>query len=86
MNRTRYLTDAVGITLHDTIEEGDDLLTALNALCGPFDVLEDPYPDWHPAPYSFQGMLRPFLYPEITGQSYRSLAQYPELAEAFDLE
>jgi hypothetical protein len=31
-------------------------------------------------------MLRPFLYPEITGQSYRSLAQYPELAEAFDLE
>ncbi|MFY4814918.1 transposase [Haloarcula sp. AONF1] len=32
------------------------------------------------------GMLRLFLYREITGQSYRTLAQYPEIANVFGLE
>ncbi|WP_136718622.1 transposase [Halorientalis salina] len=55
-------------------------------LNGPFDTLNDGYPDWHPAPYLFQGMVRLFLYREITGQSYRQLTQFPELADAFGLD
>ncbi|QIO25360.1 transposase [Haloarcula sp. JP-L23] len=87
-NRSRRLTDAycVGIDLHDQLRGGSVLTNTLTALEGPFDTLEDGYPEWHPAPYSFHGMLRLFLYREITGQSYRSLTQYPELAEVFGLE
>lgn len=82
------LTDAyiVGIKLRDHLREGDELTHALKSVSGPFDKLNDSYPDWHPAPYSFHGMLRLFLYREITGQSYRSLAQYPEISDTFSLE
>jgi len=87
-SRQRRLTDAytVGITLREHLRDGSSLTPALNSLDGPFDTLDDRYPDWHPAPYSFQGMIRLFLYREITGESYRQLTQYPELADAFGLE
>nr|WP_232833788.1 transposase [Saliphagus sp. LR7] len=50
------------------------------------ETLEDGYPEWHPAPYSFHGMLKLFLYREVTGDSYRALTCHPELAEIFGLD
>jgi hypothetical protein len=88
VSRSRRLTEAysVGIDLREKLRGGTALTHALASLEGLFDTLEDGYPDWHPAPYSFDGVLRLFLYREITGQSYRTLEQYPELAEVFGLE
>ncbi|MDB2246151.1 transposase [Halorubrum ezzemoulense] len=82
------LTDAylVGLTLTEALKVDQSLCTALRTLEGPFDSLNDGYPEWHPAPHSFEGMVRLLLYRELTGESYRSLAQYPELAVVFDLE
>lgn len=37
-------------------------------------TLEDGYPEWHPASYPFQGILKLFFYREITGNSYRKLS------------
>nr|WP_254274485.1 hypothetical protein [Halomicroarcula marina] len=87
-NRSLRLTDAysVGIKLHRQLRGGSVLTNTLTALEGPFETLEDGYPEWHPAPYPFHGMLRLFLYREITGQSYRSLTQYAELVEVFGIE
>jgi len=87
-NQPRRLTNAysAGIELLDQLRAGTTLTHAFNSLDGPFDTFEDGYPEWHPAPYSFHGMLRLFLYRELTGQSYRELAQYPELAAVFGLE
>nr|WP_284014887.1 transposase [Halobaculum sp. DT92] len=48
--------------------------------------LKDGYPEWHPAPDSFRGMLRLFIYRELTGDSYRTLETYQELAEPFGLD
>lgn len=61
----------------------DPLLTRLE---GPFDKLEDEYSEWHPNSYSFQGMLKLFLYREISGWSYRRITRHPELADVFGLE
>ena len=44
------------------------------------ETLEDGYPEWHPTPYSLHGMPKLFVYLEVTGDSYRSLARHPELA------
>lgn len=44
------------------------------------DTLEDPYPDWHPASYPFEEMLRLFLYRELTGRSYEYISESSELA------
>jgi len=87
LSRERRLTDAycVGIDLRDTLRGGTGLLDALSAVEAKFDTLTDSYPDWHPAPYSFDGMIRLFLYHEITGASYRQLETYPELATAIGL-
>nr|WP_276410944.1 transposase [Halomicroarcula sp. XH51] len=84
----RRLTDAylVGVTLTEALKADQSLCTALRTLEGSFNSLNDGYPEWHPAPHSFEGMVRLFLYRELTGESYRSLAQYPELAVAFHLE
>lgn len=49
-------------------------------------TLEDDYPEWHPAPYSFHGMLRLFSYLEVTGDSYRSLTRHPKLDDVFGLK
>lgn len=70
------LTDAylVGLTLTEALKVDQSLCTALRTLEGPFDSLNDGYPEWHPAPHSFEGMVRLLLYRELTGESYRSLA------------
>ncbi|WP_136718344.1 transposase [Halorientalis salina] len=87
-NQQFRLTEAysVGITLRERLRDGTSLTCALNSLDVPSDTLDDRYPAWHPAPYSFPGIVCLFLYREITGESYRTLAQYPELAEAFGLD
>jgi hypothetical protein len=39
-------------------------------------MLEDGYPDGHPAPYDFEGMLILFLYREITDESPPARSDY----------
>ncbi|ELZ89511.1 putative transposase (TCE33) [Haloferax elongans ATCC BAA-1513] len=75
-----------GIELRDTLQDGVCLRAAVSAVTISTDELEDGYPEWHPAPDSFRGMLRLFIYREITGESYRTLETLQELAEAFGLE
>lgn len=84
---SKRLIDAysIGIDLREKLRSGTCLCDALSAVDGPFETLDDGYPDWHPAPYSFHGMLILFLYREITGHSYRTLAQYPDLSDMFGL-
>ncbi|WP_254533983.1 hypothetical protein [Natrinema gelatinilyticum] len=82
------MTEAFVIVLdiRNDIRDGATLCEALRRFDDPVDSLEDGYPDWHPAPYSFHGMLTLFLYRETTGDSYRSLTRHPELAGVFGLE
>ncbi|WP_246989598.1 hypothetical protein [Halorientalis marina] len=82
------LTNAyiVGIKLRAQLRDGTSLEEAISTVDGPFGELTDLYPDWHPAPYCFEGIVRLFIYREITGDSYRKLSQYPELADVFGLE
>lgn len=77
---------STGIELIETLRDGVCLQTAVSEVTIYTEHLEDGYPDWHPAPDSFQGMLRLFIYREITGDSYRSLETYQELAEPFGLD
>ncbi|MFC4552398.1 transposase [Halorussus sp. GCM10023401] len=76
----------VGLELRDQIRNGIPFCDALRTFDCSFDTLNDSYPEWHPAPYSFHGMLKLFLYREITGDSYRTLTRHSELAGVFDLE
>jgi len=75
-----------GIELREMLQEGACLRTAVSDVTLYMEHLEDSYPDWHPAPHSFEGMLRLFIYREITGDSYRALETYQELAGPFGLE
>ncbi|WP_284011333.1 transposase [Haloarcula pelagica] len=81
-------TDAykTGIEIVETLRKGASLQTSLSEVTLLTDELVDRYPDWHPAPDSFQGVLRLFIYREITGDSYRTLETYQELAEPFGLD
>ena len=86
--RGRRLTDAfvAALELREHLREGTDFCTALTDLRLQIGTLEDGYPEWHPVSYSFRAMLKIFLYLEITGDSYRSLARHPELADVFGLD
>jgi len=86
--RGRRLTDAfvAALELRKRLREGTDFCTALADLRLQIEMLEDGYPEWHPASYPFHGMLKLFVYLEITGDSYRSLTRHPELADAFGLD
>ena len=75
-----------GIELRETLRDGGCLQAAVSKATIYMEYLEDGYPNWHPAPHSFEGMLRLFIYREITGDSYRTLETYQELAEPFGLE
>jgi len=75
-----------GIELRETLRDGACLRTAVSEVTIYMEHLEDGYPDWHPAPHSFKGVLRLFIYREITGDSYRALETYQELAGPFGLE
>ena len=75
-----------GIELSERLQNGVYLQTAVSKVTIYTEHLEDGYPVWHPAPDLFQGMLRLFIYREITGDSYRTLETYQELAEPFGLD
>ncbi|CQR53042.1 MULTISPECIES: transposase [Haloferax] len=85
--RGRRLTDAfvAALELRKHLREGTAFCDALTVLKLQIETLEDDYPEWHPAPYSFHGMLKLFVYLEVTGDSYRSLTRHPELADVFGL-
>jgi len=61
---------STGIELRETLRDGASLRAAVSGVTLYTEHLEDGYPDWHPAPDSFRGMLRLFIYQEITGDSY----------------
>ena len=75
-----------GIKLRETLRDGVCLRAAVSEVTIYMEHLEDGYPSWHPAPDSFRAMLRLFIYREITGDSYRTLETYQELAEPFGLD
>jgi len=83
-----WMTDAylVGVTLTAALDADQSIYTALRSVDVPFELLADSYPDWHPGPHSFEGMVRLFLYRETACESYRALGRYPELADVFGLE
>jgi hypothetical protein len=86
--RGRRLTDAfvAALELRKHLREGIAFCDALTDLELKIETLEDAYPEWHPASYPFHGMLKLFIYLEVTGDSYRSLTRYPELADVFGLD
>jgi len=88
LERERRKTDAyrVGIVVADTYRHETSLVTAIGGASIRTETLEDPYPAWHPAPYDFEGMLRILIYHKITAESYQCIAEYPELADEFDLK
>ncbi|WP_432765064.1 transposase [Halobaculum litoreum] len=75
-----------GIELRETLGDGVCLRAAVSEVTIYMEHLKDGYPEWHPAPDSFRGMLRLFIYRELTGDSYRTLETYQELAEPFGLD
>ncbi len=85
--RGRRLTDAfvAALELRNYFREGVDFCTALADLRLQIEMLNDGYPEWHPASYPFRGILK-FFYLEVTGDSYRSLTRHPELADVFEVE
>ena len=87
-DRACRMTDAhnTGIEITEQLREGDFLLSSVTDSSIQTEHLHDSYPVWHPAPHSFLGMVRLLIYREATGESYRALARYPELAEPLDLE
>jgi len=46
----------VGIGLRNDLDDGITLSEAIRRVDGTFETLQDDYPDWHPAPYSFEGI------------------------------
>lgn len=87
-DRACRMTDAysTGIEVTEQLQAGNSLPSSVAESTIRTDYLDDGYPKWHPAPHSFLGMVRLVIYREITGDSYRALARYQELAESFDLE
>lgn len=81
------LTDAIAaaLQLREHLREGTVLYTALTDLRLQIETLKDGYQEWHPAPYSFHGMLKRFIYLEIAGDSYRILTRHTELADVIGL-
>jgi len=73
--RGRRLTDAfvAALELRKRLREGTDFCTALADLRLQIEMLEDGYPEWHPASYPFHGMLKLFVY---------LVCVYPEVSTA----
>jgi hypothetical protein len=82
------MTDAysTGIEITEQLRAGNSLLSSVAESSIQTTYLNDGYPEWHPAPHPFLGMVRLLIYREATGESYRALARYQELAEPLDLE
>ena len=75
----------VGLNLRKSLKTGKSLIEALEELDVRIRSLEDRYPEWHPASYPFLGMLKLFIYREITGNSYHKLSKHQKLISAVGL-
>ena len=51
-----------GIELTETLRDGTCLCAAVSGVTPYTEHLKDGYPDWHPAPDLFEGMLRLVIY------------------------
>ena len=53
----RRITHAyvVGVDLSNEIRDGASLCAATQPIDGPFETLDDGYPDWNPGPHAFEG-------------------------------
>ena len=87
-DRARRMTAAysTGIEITAQLRSGNMLASSIAGSSIRTEILDDAYPEWHPASHSFLGMVRLLIYREVTGDSYRALARYQELAEVFHLE
>jgi len=87
-DRARRMTVAysTGIEITAQLRAGNLLASSIAETSIRTELLDDAYPEWHPASHSFLRMIRLLIYREITGDSYRALARYQELAEVFDLD
>ncbi|WP_152418516.1 transposase [Haloarcula amylolytica] len=87
-DRARWMTAAysTGIEITAQLRAGNMLAPSIVKTPIRTEILDDAYPEWHPASHSFLGMVRLLIYREITGDSYRAVARYQELAEVFDLD
>lgn len=74
-----------GIGVIEQLQAGNSLPLSVAESTIRTEYLDDGYPEWHPAPHSFLGMIRLLVYREISGDSYRALTRYQELAEPFGL-
>ncbi|WP_306060743.1 hypothetical protein [Natronococcus wangiae] len=81
------MTDTyTGIEITEQLQAGNSLPSSIAGSTIRTEYIDDSYPEWHPAPDSFLGMVRLLIYRKITGESYRALARYQELAEPFGLD
>jgi len=87
-DRARRMTAAysTGIEITAQLRTGNMLASSIAGSSIRTEILDDAYPEWHPASHSFLGMVRLLIYREITGDSYRAVVRYQELAEVFDLD
>lgn len=86
-DRACRMTDThTGIEITQQLQVDNSLPSSIAESTIRTKYLDDSYPEWHPAPDSFLGMVRLLIYREITGESYRALARYQELAEPFELD
>ena len=74
-DRARRMTDAyrTGIEITEQLRVGTALSLSIAGGGIRTEFLNDAYPSFHPAPDSLSGMLRLFIYREITDESYRKL-------------
>jgi len=84
-SRVAILTDTfvVVFELRKHLREERDFCIAITELEFQTEPPEDGYPEWHPTPYPFHGMLKLFLYLEVTGDRYQSLVRHSELVGVF---
>ncbi len=75
-----------GVGIAEQLQAGNSLPSSIAESTIRTEYLDDSYPEWHPAPDSFLGMVRLLIYWKITGESYRALARYQGLAEPFGLD
>lgn len=85
--RAARMTDAflAGLDIQEHLQFGKSLIETFEELEIRTDNLEDGYPKWHPASYPFHGILKPFFYHEVIGDSYRKLFEHQELASVVGL-
>ena len=86
LDAVQYIDTQIDKELQDTAH----IAKAVGELTVPSYLFDDGYPDWHPWPYSFEGIIRAFLFMRVTGRNYedmhRDLRQRPILAHYFGLE